>query len=175
MKNPFVYGEAVSGEHFCDRANEISELVTDITNGVNVIIFSPRRYGKTSLIRRVLENAKAEGLLTFYVDLYPAISKQRFIEIYARAISKGLPGKASRIAKNLREYLPKIIPKIVLDGQSMRFEFEFDRTADISPHLDDLLEAVSKAAQQHKKNAVVVFDEFQEIANFDDGSFGKRH
>ncbi|MBW1795678.1 MAG: hypothetical protein JRJ38_14830, partial [Deltaproteobacteria bacterium] len=77
MKNPFVYGETVSGEHFCNRVLEIDELVADVKNGVNVIIFSPRRYGKTSLIMRVLEEARAEGLLTFYVDLYPAINKQK--------------------------------------------------------------------------------------------------
>ena len=167
MKNPFVYGETVSGEHFCNRVIEIDELVADIKNGVNVIIFSPRRYGKTSLIMRVLEEAVAEGLLTFYVDLYPAINKQKFVEIYANAISAGLPGKVSGIAKKLKEYLPRIIPKVVVDDQSMRFEFEFDRTANISPHIDDLLEAVKKASDQNKKDAVVVFDEFQEIVNFD--------
>jgi len=167
MKNPFVYGEAVSGEHFCNRALEIKELVTDIKNGTNVIIFSPRRYGKTSLIMRVLEEARAEGLLAFYVDLYPAINRQKFVEIYANAISAGLPGKVSGIARKLKEYLPRIIPKVVVDDKSMRFEFEFDRTADISPHIDDLLEAVKKAADQNKKDAVVVFDEFQEIVSFD--------
>jgi len=43
MKNPFVYGEAVSGEQFCNRVNEINELITDIKNGLNIIIFSPGR------------------------------------------------------------------------------------------------------------------------------------
>ena len=174
MKNPFVYGKEVSGEHFCNRSNEIAELLTDIKNSQNIIIFSPRRYGKTSLIRQVLDLAKSEGLLTFYVDLYPAINKQSFIEIYAKALSEGLPGKASRIAKKLREYLPRIIPKIVVDDKSMQFEFEFDRSANISPHIDDLLEAVKKAADQQKKDAVVVFDEFQEITNFEDDEIERR-
>ncbi|MEA1945916.1 MAG: hypothetical protein U9N83_01285 [Thermodesulfobacteriota bacterium] len=52
-------------------------------------------------------------------------------------------------------------------GFVVYYPFEFDRTADISPHIDDLLEAVKKAADQNKKDAVVVFDEFQEIVNFD--------
>ena len=55
MKNPFVYGETVSGDNFCDRAQETRELVTDIKNGQNVIIFSPRRYGKTTLANKVLD------------------------------------------------------------------------------------------------------------------------
>jgi AAA+ ATPase superfamily predicted ATPase len=48
----------------------------DIKNGTNVIIFSPRRYGKTSLINQVLEIARQKGILSFYVDLYPAVNKQ---------------------------------------------------------------------------------------------------
>jgi AAA+ ATPase superfamily predicted ATPase len=168
MKNPFVYGETVRGDNFCNRKQEINELVNDIKNGTNVIIFSPRRYGKTSLINHVLEIAGQKGILSFYVDLFPAVNKQKFIEIYARAISSGLPGKTSRIVKKLKEYLPRIIPKVIMDDQSVQFEFGFDRRDSLSPHIDDLLAAGKKVADQHNKNAVVVFDEFQEIANFDD-------
>jgi len=168
MRNPFVYGETVSGDNFCNRIQEINELVNDIVNGTNVIIFSPRRYGKTSLINQVLEIARQKSIFSFYVDLFPAVNKQKFIEIYARAISSGLPGKTSRIVKKLREYLPRIIPKVVMDDQSVQFEFGFDRRESLSPHIDDLLEAGKKAADQYNQNAVVVFDEFQEIANFDD-------
>ena len=168
MKNPFVYGETVTGVYFCNRIQEIRELVNDIKNGTNVIIFSPRRYGKTSLINQVLEIARQKGIIPFYVDLYPAINKQKFIEIYAQAISSGLTGKTSRIVKKLKEYLPRIIPKVVMDDQSVQFEFGFDRRGSLSPHVDDLLKTAKKVADQHNKNAVVVFDEFQEIASFDD-------
>ena len=168
MKNPFVYGETVTGGNFCNRMQEINELVNDIKNGTNVIIFSPRRYGKTSLINQVLEIAGQKGILSFYIDLYPAINKQKFIEIYSRAIASGLTGKTSRIVKTLKEYLPRIIPKVIMDDQSVHFEFGFDRSGSLSPHVDDLLKAGQKLAEQRKKNVVVVFDEFQEIANFDD-------
>jgi len=174
MKNPFVYGETVSGEHFCNRTREIKELVADIKNCQNVIIFSPRRFGKTSLIKQVLRKVKAKGILTFYIDLYPAINKRKFIEIYAGAISSGLPGSVRQVVKKIKEYLPRIIPKLVMDEQSVHFEFEFDRTSNISPHIDDLLVAAKKVADQKKKTAVVVFDEFQEIANFDDDEIERK-
>jgi hypothetical protein len=51
---------------------------------------------------------------SFYVDLHSAVNKQKFIEIYARAISVGLTGKTSMIVKKLKEYLPQIIPKVVM-------------------------------------------------------------
>ncbi len=118
LKNPFVYGETVSGDNFCDRAREMKELIADIKNGQNVIIFSPRRYGKTSLIKQALRKAKAQGILTFYIDLYPAINKGKFIEIYAGAISSGIPGGARQVVKKIKEYLPRIIPKVVMDDQA---------------------------------------------------------
>ena len=168
MRNPFVYGETVTGENFCNRVQEINELVNDIENGTNIIIFSPRRYGKTSLINQVLNSTKQKGIISFYVDLYPAVNKQKFIEIYARAISSGLTGKTSKIVKKLKEYLPRIIPKVAMNDQSVHFEFGFDLRGSLSPHLDDLMKAGKKVADHHKKNAVIVFDEFQEIANIDD-------
>ena len=174
MKNPFIYGETVSGDNFCDRALEMRELVSDIKNGQNVIIFSPRRYGKTSLIKKVLGKVKAQGILTFYVDLYPAINKGKFIKIYAGAISAGVSGGARQVVKKIREYLPRVIPKVVMDDQSFHLEFEFDQTGSISPNIDDLLCAVDKEADRQNKSAVVVFDEFQEIANFDDDEIERK-
>ena len=64
MKNPFVYGKTVSGEQFCNRDKEVKELVAETINCQNIIMFSPRRYGKTSLIKRVIEKVKARGILT---------------------------------------------------------------------------------------------------------------
>jgi uncharacterized protein len=157
MKNPFVYGKTVSGEQFCNRDKEVKELVAETINCQNIIMFSPRRYGKTSLIKRVIEKVKARGILTFYIYLYPAINKQRFFEIYAGAISSGISGEFKQIAEKIKEYLPRIIPKVVMDGQSVHFEFEFDRATNISPHIDDLLEAVKKIADRQNKPAVVVF------------------
>ncbi len=144
MKNPFVYGETVSGDNFCNRKKDIKELSEDIKNGQNIIIFSPRRYGKTSLIKEVLRKTKATGILTFYIDLYPAINKKKFIEIYASAITSGIPGGVRQVVKKIKEYLPRIIPKVVMDDQSFHFEFEFDRSSNISPHMDDLLNAAKK-------------------------------
>jgi len=172
-KNPFIYGEEVSGEYFCDREEEIRQLLRDIENSQNVIIFSPRRYGKTSLIKEVLRRAK--GFLTFYIDLYPAITKQKFIEQYASGISKGLKGKKEKILQIIKELIPRVIPKIVVTTKNeWKFEFDFDRLKPTGPILDDLLEAAHKQANKENKKAVVVFDEFQEIANYEDDEIERK-
>ena len=77
--NPFKFGTEVSGDDFCNREEEIAELTQDIRNSANVLLYSPRHYGKTSLIKRVLEIVSKEGFITVYIDLYPAITKEKFI------------------------------------------------------------------------------------------------
>lgn len=170
MENPFVYGEAVSGEFFTDREKEARELKAELRSGQNIIIFSPRRYGKTSLIKKVLAELKREGMLALYVDLFFVNSKQKFIETYAEAIAAGLSGPFTGIASVLKNLIPKLIPKIVIKtGGGATFEFEFDRSKKAAPILEDLYESVHRLASRQKKKAVVAFDEFQELLSFDDG------
>ena len=99
MENPFVYGKVVRGNYFADREAEIAELTNDIASGQNVIVFSPRRYGKTSLILEVLDRVKAEGLLTFYIDLFKVTSQETFIAAYAKEVAR-LQGEQFYRAQN---------------------------------------------------------------------------
>jgi AAA+ ATPase superfamily predicted ATPase len=85
--NPFVYGEQVGGENFCNREHEISELTSEINSGQNIMIYSPRRFGKTSLIGEVLRKAESKGILTVYIDLFPVISERDFVSISLKAIT----------------------------------------------------------------------------------------
>jgi hypothetical protein len=175
MRNPFVYGEEAADEAFCNRRGEIKELLRDIGNSVNVIIFSPRRYGKTSLIKQALKQLDRRRTVAVYVDLYPAVSKQKFLELYAAAVSKALTGKAEAKLKLLKELFPRLIPKLVIRGEAgaPEFEFDFDRTKRVSLYLEDLLQAVKKYADRHGVNAVVVFDEIQEILQYEDDEIEK--
>ena len=170
MKNPFYYGEAVAGEYFANRKQEIKSLCSDLERGQNVIIFSPRRYGKTSLIKRVLSILGERGVLIFYVDLYAVTSKKKFIEIYARSIAQQIEPDLNKVAILLKNLLPRIIPKLVIKSEGLpQFEFEFKGTVkNISEILEDIYEAVPNYIGKKKKKAVVVFDEFQEILKLED-------
>ena len=169
MRNPFVFGGVVTGEAFCDRDKEQIELVQAVQDGQNVVIHSPRRFGKTSLVRRVLDEVASQGILTLYVDLYPAVSKSKFLDLYTHALARGLTGSVESVTGTLRRLLPKLIPKVVIQSEGApSFEFDYDRSAPISPHLDDLLEAMHVRARRAGTGAVVVFDEFQEIATYED-------
>ena len=53
MGKAFVYGMSVEGENFTDRVKETKRLKTDFENGINVIFVSPRRMGKSSIVKKV--------------------------------------------------------------------------------------------------------------------------
>ena len=87
MANPFVYGEVVPGEAFVDREAELDRLVSDLGNGQKVFLISPRRYGKSSLIRQALESLRRRSALTVDVTVSSYSSYLAFLEGYARAIA----------------------------------------------------------------------------------------
>ena len=87
MPNPFVYGEIVPEAAFADRVDELAELVADLENAQKVFLISPRRYGKSSLIRRALASLQRHGHLTVEVTVASYSSYLAFLEGYARAIA----------------------------------------------------------------------------------------
>ena len=172
MDNPFIYGKVARGEYFADRESEIQELLSDIAASQSVIIFSPRRYGKTSLIFEVLDRARQKGFLGLYLDLFRVTSKEAFVSAYAREIARLYQGGARSVLRKLKELLPRLIPKVVLkdDRTDVEWEFEFDVRGEKIPLIEDLFEAVAKIGARQGKRAVVVFDEFQEIIKWDAGN-----
>src|SRR5437867_9125373 len=88
MDNPFVYGEVVPGDAFVDREAELDRLIADLGNGQKVFLISPRRYGKSSLIRQALESLRRRGALTVDVTVSSYSSYLAFLEGYARALAE---------------------------------------------------------------------------------------
>src|SRR3954464_1369858 len=86
MDNPFVYGEVVPPGAFIDRVVELERLVSDLTAGQKVFLISPRRYGKSSLIRHALSAVARRGVLTVDVTVSSFSSYVAFLEGYARAL-----------------------------------------------------------------------------------------
>jgi len=169
LLNPFKFGEAVNGEYFGDRENEIKILSLDLLGGQNIILYSPRRYGKTSLVLKILKHLKEEGCLCIYIDLFPIQTKRKFSQKLSSAIASGTSKKIGEVIKLLKEYFPSIIPKITIKGkESPEFEIEFgDGEKDIDEVLEKLYDTPNLIAEKRKKRVVVVFDEFQEVRNLD--------
>lgn len=163
--NPFSFDKEASGEGFCNREKEIEELLGDIRSCHNVIIFSQRRYGKTSLIKKLLDLAKQEEFLTVYVDLYHILSEENFVIAYAKAMASGTQeGSVEKIFQTIKTLFSSLRPKITLDAEGKpEFTFGLERGRDPVMDIEDVLESVKKYSEQKNKKAVVVFDEFQQI------------
>ena len=126
MKNPFIFGDVVKGEYFTNREDEIKELTLDLLSGQNILLFSPRRYGKTSLILKVLDNLIKEDVIPVYVDLFRITSVHTFVKIYTAAITKATATKLEEAVHFLKTNFPTIVPKVVVKtNEPTEFEFDF--------------------------------------------------
>lgn len=163
MKNPFVYGKEVTKENFCNRKSEIEELIREIENSQNVLIFSQRRFGKTSLIKRVFEELDPRRIITVYVDLYPVLSEEDFIRIYARAVSEVVTSGFQERIKKLASVFKRLRPVWSTD-QTGEWKFTVDiKTNEIPPAIEDVLESLNRYVEKEGQRAAVCFDEFQQV------------
>src|SRR5258706_14936525 len=87
MQNPFVYGEVVPASAFVNRVSELDRLVSDLAAGQKIFLISPRRYGKSSLIRQALSAMARRGAVSTEVTVSSVSSYVSFLEGYARAIA----------------------------------------------------------------------------------------
>ncbi|MEA3499397.1 MAG: ATP-binding protein [Candidatus Marinimicrobia bacterium] len=169
--NPFKYGKVVSDPFFVNRKKELSEISLNLQSGNNLIIYAPRRYGKTSLIKKVLEEIEQiDGIITIYVDFFQVISQKKFIDLYTRKI---LQTKKISIEKSLsifKKLVSGILPSITIDefGKPV-INFSYQHTADKEKTLIEVLELPEKLYDN--KRLVVVFDEFQEITKLNGENF----
>jgi uncharacterized protein len=164
LRNPFSLGIVGKGD-FCDRDQEMEDLLRHARNGDNTVLISPRRYGKSSLITQVLERLGKEGFTTVYVDLFPITSEQDFISRFSTGIFKGI-GKGAdprTVGGKVRNLFKKMIPSIDVTPDGYSFSLKFDRTIEPGLLLDDLLEGLYTYAKKKKFKTCIALDEFQEI------------
>jgi len=168
---PFRFGQVVSDEYFVGRAAEIASLTVDLRTATNVVLISPRRFGKTSLVLRVLRALEHEGVLVAYVDLLRTPSKERFASHLAAAVYHGLLGPGAQALQRATEWFGqlRVRPKITLN-QDGTPSFEFAGGApsqDVDATMEHLLEMPQTIARERKRRVVIVFDEFQEVLELD--------
>jgi len=154
MKNPFIYGKIVSKDDFADRRKEIELLKDAILSRQNVIIYSPRRYGKSSLVYNVIQDL---DITSIWMDCYGIVSKKEFAE---EMVSKVIQNwKSKRILETMKRLFKSVRPRIKI-GETIEVEFSIEEE---DKAFEESLELPQKLAEHSKEGVVVVFDEFQEI------------
>jgi hypothetical protein len=173
VTNPFYFGDLALDEAFTDRKEELKSLETDMRNGRNVALIAPRRYGKSSLVRRASQHLVRKGTLVAEVDLMKTPTKERFASHLARAIHDGLASrmfKAREAALRVFDSL-RVKPVVTLDPTDGSLGFTFSAAGHVQADIDDTIERLlalpAELAAEQGRQVVVVFDEFQEITDID--------
>ena len=170
MNNPFRYGIAVDDPHFIDREQELSDFSKWLKSGQSLVVYSPRRYGKTSLILKIIKNLREEGYNTVYVDFFKVSSRRRFAELYYVEIMKQLPSWEKAL-KKIAGLTKRVRPVISLDNQGLpNISVKFENGSE-NEDLSEVFDLPQKLAEH--KPWVVVFDEFQDITRLNGESFEK--
>ncbi len=172
---PFIFGVATSGENFTDRKKETERLLLNFQHGVNTVLISPRRWGKTSLVQKACRLAQSDKLKVVYLDIFSCRSDSDFYDSFASAVLKQTSSKFDEWLENAKLFLSRISPKISMGTDPMT---DFSISLEMNPKSDDvdeILQLPEKIAQKKGFNIVVCIDEFQQIAEFKDSkTFQKR-
>lgn len=166
--NPFKYGPIALDEAFTDRETEMSELSTDALNGQDVVIFAPRRYGKTSLVRRTGQRLTVQKALVAEIDLWTTPTKEKLAAKLAGEVAQIL-GIGGRL-KELRETFSslRIKPTMTLGESGIEFSFAAGHTqADVDDTLERLFRMLGETQASRKRQVVLILDEFQDIVEID--------
>jgi len=175
MDNPFVYGEVVPDEAFVDREAELDRLMADLGSGQKVFLISPRRYGKSSLIRQTLESLRRRGAFTVEVTVSSYSSYLAFLEGYARAIAT-VESKWERARTWLTEAIASTRPEVRYEPKETglgRFSVAFPQVTtarDLNRLANEVFMLPGKLAAERKRTVVIALDEFQAIDSFNGGT-----
>ena len=169
--NPFRYGALALDDAFTDRRAEIEELEADIRNGQDVVLFAPRRYGKSSLVWKVAQRLVKRRVLVAQVDLMTTPTKERLAEKLASTIYEDVASPLFRAKERLRVFQNlRIKPTVVVNPEdgSLSFTFEAGRAPeDLEETLERLLQLPGQLGVERERQAVLILDEFQEIVDID--------
>jgi AAA+ ATPase superfamily predicted ATPase len=167
-ENPFVFGKAVEGSYFTDRAKDAEHLEANLTHGLNTILISPRRWGKTSLVKKVIANVTRPDMKIVYVDVFSCKSEYDFYRQFAMAIIQQTSSRIEEWMTTAKNFLSKIITKVSFSPDSIQeysLSFEFPGKEESET---DILQLPERIAQSKNIRIAICIDEFQQVAEFQD-------
>lgn len=165
-RNPFILGHRIERPYFCDRITEQENLTSALTNGRNVVLISPRRMGKTSLVYVALHDSKEieEEYLTFFIDILQTNSLGEFAYLLGKAVFDTLLSKSSARVRNFLSALKSLKGTFGFDPLSGSPTFDI-QLGDIK-HPEYTLEEIFTYIEQSEKPVIIAIDEFQQITKY---------
>ena len=167
---PFIYGKTAETQNFTDREKECKHLMQNFVSLVNTTIISPRRWGKSSLVKKVAEQVVSDynDIKVCLVDIFKVRNEDEFYVHFAQSVVKATSNRWEEWIENAKLFLSRLLPKISFspDNQAeISFGIDWEELKTNPDEIIDLAETIAKAK---KIKIVVCIDEFQSIGNFDE-------
>lgn len=163
-ENPFPITSYKGPEYFCNREKETEQLKEALLNGRNIMLFSPRRMGKTGLIQHLFHTIRDERILTIYVDIFGTVDLDSFINKLANAILSAIAVKKGNLVQRAAELFGRLRPQISYNGLTgvPQVSLILQNEAEKRATLGELFEVLD----QQKGPVVLAIDEFQQISTY---------
>ena len=165
--SPFIFGKLANQHHFVNRDEEKKLLRKNLESGINTILISPRRWGKSSLVKEVSRLSEKAGFIWCFIDMFAIRNEKELYETLAREVLRQTASKTEDILRTAGQFFKTLVPK---------FSYSLDPVNDISVSLDweelkkspsDVLNLAEKIAVQKKIHIIICIDEFQQLTAFD--------
>lgn len=170
MKSPFQYGTLVDRESFVNRVEERKQLKELLGSGINVMLISPRRWGKSSLVKVAMDELVAEDkhIRVCYIDAFSIKTEAEFYRTFAREVITCAASTLEKRLEDVKQFLKALSPSITLKSDasdSMSFDLKFElQERDVM----EILELPEKIASAKGIRLIVCIDEFQQLASLPD-------
>ena len=165
---PFMYGLIAENDNFIDRVEDRKQLKTFLGGGINVMLISPRRWGKSSLVKAAMEELKQEDkqVRVCYLDASRIISEEEFYNKFAIAVIEAASSTLEKKWADFKQYVQALIPGVKLkasafDAVEMEMELNFAPLKDSAERVLQLPEQISIDKGLH---IIVCIDEFQQLS-----------
>lgn len=168
LQKPFVFGQAIGESHFIGREREQKRLLANFSHGINTILMAPRRWGKTSLVKRAMSEVQSKQIKVIYIDAYFCRDEYDFYNHFAESILHQTNSKFEEWADTAAEFLTRLSPKVSYHLPSME---EFSVSLGITPRTHkpaEILQLPEIIAKKKNIHLIICIDEFQQIGEFSD-------
>ncbi len=171
MPNPFLFGKIVTGKHFCNREKEQQLIADNLLGGQSIVVISPRRIGKSSLLAVVSSKLERKGMACGRIDFFALNSISKILGETVRVCARMMLNQET----NLKKFLSiaadvfkrtRIAIEPTPDG-NVSIKPEVGLPADIHTSLSEAILGLDRMLGKKKRNGLLVFDEFQEITRVD--------
>jgi uncharacterized protein len=168
MQSPFLFGKTVSDGGFTNRTKDMQRLRDNFANQVNTIIISPRRWGKSSLVKKVATGFSSRQTKVVMLDMMGIRNEEGFYKAFASAVIRATSNKVEEWIAAGKQFLQNVSPKISIGSDPMQdLEISFEWKS-AEKNYREILNLPEKIAVSKKIQIIICLDEFQNLANFDE-------